>query len=201
MHKISSDLKNQSPRPFQHMNRKKVCENSLMEVFFDHLLGEGGYEIENYLVLSPKKKTEGLVGGVAVLPIFEGQIALINIYRHPIDCWSWEIPRGFLELGEENEVSVIRELEEETGLTCEKNKLNSLGVFVPDGGSSSSRIKIFVATECRMNRPYFPNELGHGEMRFFKEDQIVSMANDSLIEDPSTLIAIYRYLSKIKMKS
>jgi ADP-ribose pyrophosphatase YjhB (NUDIX family) len=171
-----------------------------MEVFFDHLLGEGDYEVENYLVLSPKNKTANLVGGVAVLPIYEGKIALINIYRHPIDCWSWEIPRGFLEPGEENELSVIRELEEETGLTCDKNKLDSLGVFAPDGGSSSSRIEIFVATECQMNRPYFSNELGHGEMRFFDEDQILSMANDSFIEDPSTIIAIYRYLTKIRMK-
>ncbi len=200
MQKKSSDIKNLAPRPFQHLNRRQACKNSYIEVFFDHLVGADGYVVEDYLVLSPINKTANLVGGVAVLPIFKGKIALINIYRHPIDCWSWEVPRGFVEPDEDNEASIIRELEEETGLNCDKNKLNSLGFIAPDGGSCSSRIELFVATECHIKRPYSPNELGHGEMRFFEMDQIVSMANDSSIEDPSTLIAIYRYFIKTGLR-
>ena len=73
-----------------------------------------------------------------------------------------------MDPGEDNEASIIRELEEETGLNCDKNKLNSLGFIAPDGGSSASRIELFVATECQIKRPYSPNELGHGEMRFLK---------------------------------
>ncbi len=197
--KKSSDRENRATRPFQHIKRKQVCGNSKFEIFFDHLVGGGGHVVEDYLVVSNKRKAADLVTGVAVLPVVEGKIALLNIYRHPIDRWSWEIPRGFLEPGEEKELSITRELEEETGFDCDKNKLHSLGFFSPDGGVLAARIQLFVATECWVNRPYVPNELGHGEMRFFEMDQIVSMANDSSIQDPSTLIAIYRYFAKIKI--
>jgi ADP-ribose pyrophosphatase len=194
--KISSDIKKDAARPFQHVERLKACENSKFEVFFDHLIDGDSNAVENYLVVSLKRKTVNLVTGVAVLPVINGRIALLSIYRHPIDRWSWEIPRGFLEPGEEEELSIARELEEETGFVCEKNALHSLGFFTPDGGILSARIQLYVATECKVSRPYVPNELGHGEMRLFEMEEIISMANDSSIEDPSTLIAIYRYFAK-----
>ncbi len=199
MQKKSSDIKNPIPPPFQHLNRKKVCENSKFEIFFDHLVGKDDYAVEDYLVVSNKRKTEDLVTGVAVLPIVKGKIALLNIYRHPIGRWSWEIPRGFLEQGEEKEIAITRELEEETGFVCSKNKLHSLGLFAPDGGVLSARIQLFAASDCKVNRPYIPDELGHKEMRFFEMDEIITMANDSSIEDPSTLVTIYRYFSKTRM--
>jgi ADP-ribose pyrophosphatase len=194
--KNSSDFKKDAARPFQHVKRLQVCENSKFEVYFDHLEGGDGYVVEDYLVLSNKRKTADLVTGVAVLPVFKGKIALLSIYRHPLDRWSWEIPRGFLEPGEEKGVSITRELEEETGFDCDKKALHPLGFFSPDGGILSARIQLYVAAECKVNRPYAPNELGHGEMRLFEVEEIISMANDSSIEDPSTLIAIYRYIAK-----
>jgi ADP-ribose pyrophosphatase len=46
-----------------------------------------------------------------------GQVVLIRQYRPVIDRWIWELPAGSLDPGETPEIAVVRECEEEIGLT------------------------------------------------------------------------------------
>ena len=48
--------------------------------------------------------------GTAILPVVGDEFLLINIYRHAIGGFSWEIPGGFLEEGEDLSKSALREL-------------------------------------------------------------------------------------------
>jgi hypothetical protein len=117
----------------ERKNRKVVCENSQFYIFFDELTSEGRTTIRDYLVVAPKRVASNLVTGVAILPIVDGKIGLIRIYRHPIGQYSWEIPRGFIDRQEVSASAAGRELKEETGLDCKSEAIRSLGFITPDG--------------------------------------------------------------------
>ena len=66
-----------------------------------------------HLVVEPRRAAIGGVTGVAVVPVSDGRVALLRIYRHAVGCESWEIPRGFVD-DDAPAVAAARELEEET---------------------------------------------------------------------------------------
>lgn len=58
--------------------------------------------------------------GVGVLPIDEqGHVYLVGQWRFAIDAYSWEMPEGGAEPGEDFAVTARRELEEEAGLKAD----------------------------------------------------------------------------------
>lgn len=81
--------------------------------------------------------------GVSILPIHDGNILLQKQYRYPVNSWQWEIPGGYVDLGENPEDAAVRELKEETGYSVDK--LYSLGSFYPSFGSTNEKIWLFAA--------------------------------------------------------
>ncbi len=71
------------------------------------------------------------VGAVAVLPITdEGEVILVKQFRYPFDEVLTEIPAGKLDSKDENHIkAALRELREETGVTCDK--LTYIGDLYP----------------------------------------------------------------------
>jgi len=173
--------------------RKLVCENSRFSVYFDDLARDGEHYAQDYLVVAPKQVSGNLVTGVAILPMCEGGIGLLKIYRHPIQGDSWEIPRGFIENGENVPESALRELEEETGLSCASSDIKFLGFVTPDAGILAARVQVYVALRCSRIRPYVPSELGHREFRLFDRADVAALISKSEIQDPCTLVAYYGY--------
>ncbi|MEM4699904.1 MAG: NUDIX hydrolase [Candidatus Nezhaarchaeales archaeon] len=60
--------------------------------------------------------------GVGVIAIDEGRILLIK-RRDPPDPGLWTVPGGLVELGERVEAAAVREVEEETGVRVELQRL------------------------------------------------------------------------------
>ncbi|CAI2716980.1 NUDIX hydrolase [Nitrospina watsonii] len=180
--------------PYKLKKRKQVAENTRFNIYFDHLVGAEEVDVPNYLVVSPKRFVADGYSGVAILPVIEGKIALLKIYRHAIKDWSWEIPRGFVEPGEDLVESVARELFEETGLRCAEDNILPLGSLHPDAGTLSARIQLFAGIGCEVEQPYRATEIGHACMEFFEIDALQQRIHGNDIQDPSTLIAIFRYL-------
>jgi ADP-ribose pyrophosphatase len=183
------------PKPQQpeQKNRKLACENSQFHIFFDELILQGRTTVRDYLVVAPKRVAADLVTGVAILPIFAGKIGLIRVYRHPIGEYSWEIPRGFIDQQEASASAAGRELKEETGLDCKSEAIRSLGFITPDAGILAARVQLFAATECAKEREYAPAEIGHRELRFFNFQEVEEMILHSEVQDPSTVIAFFKY--------
>ncbi len=176
------------------VKRTLACENIRFFVFLDELTSYDRSSISDYLVVAPKEVTANLVTGVAILPVCDGKIGLIRAYRHAIRSDSWEIPRGFIERGESEVSSALRELEEETGLACEASEIKSLGYVTPDAGVLAARLHIYVALRCIRTKPYVPFEFGHQEFRIFSRDEMESLIARSEIQDPCTLIAYTKYI-------
>ena len=75
----------------------------------------------------------------------EGRLLLVRQYRAAVGDWTYEIPAGRLEAGEEPESAARRELEEETGLRA--RSIDHLQTILPAPGFASERLYIFVARE------------------------------------------------------
>ncbi len=173
-------------------DRKLACENSRFEVFFDHIEWTGGQQVKDYLVVAPRSKAADLVTGVSVLPILEGRFGLIRVYRHAIRDYVWEVPRGFIDEGETALTSALRELEEETGLSCREGDMRSLGMIAPEAGTLAGRVRLFAALNCVQTKPFDAGEFGHQELRFFEAAEMAAMAENSEIQDPGTLVAYFK---------
>ncbi len=80
---------------------------------------------------------------VAVLPILGDKLVLIRIFRHGMRDWSWEAPRGAVDLAESSEIAAMRELREEIG--AEAETLTDLGPYTPGGASLAIRGRLYAA--------------------------------------------------------
>lgn len=174
--------------------RKLSCRNARFDVYLDDIRLASGETIHDYLVVEPRVRTATSVTGVAVLPVVDGRIGLLKIYRHPVQAFSWEIPRGFVDPGESDIASAVRELEEETGLQCVRDDVVSYGLITPEPGILAASVHLFAALRCTVKSVYRANEMGHMEFCLLELQHVASMINSSEIRDPCTLIACFRYL-------
>lgn len=175
--------------------RRLACENSKFQVFLDDVETADGHTVHDYLVISPRVRVVGNVTGIAVMPVVEGKVGLLWIYRHAIQDLVWEIPRGFIDTGESDRAAAVRELEEETGLVCRDGDLVSCGHILPEAGVLDARIHVFAALRCHRGRPFSNDEFGHREFCLFEYSDLKSMMDNGKLQDPSTLMACTRYLS------
>ena len=191
---MSRDVEKDSPILRQ---RRLACENSRFEIFLDDVEGANGEIVHNYLVVVPKIKTGDLVTGVAMLPVVDGKLGFLRIYRHAIQRHLWEVPRGFVDPGESDRHSALRELKEETGLSCMDTDLESLGIFAPEPGILAARVHLFVAHGCRAVQPFSGEEFGHKEFCLFRPEQVSALHEAGEIQDASTLITCFRSRDKL----
>lgn len=181
-----------SGAPIEFVGRRLACENTKFFVYFDHLVDQSGLEVKDYLVIAPKVVDSRLVTGVGILPIVEGSVALVRIYRPALRAYSLEIPQGFTEEGESDDTAASRELLEETGLTVDPCGLSSLGYVTPDSGVLAARAHLYVADRCSRSDGAV-RELGLREILFFGIHDFEKMIADSEIQDSFTLAAWCRY--------
>jgi len=109
------------------------------------------------------------IGGVAILPIFQGKLVLCENYRHAPRDWRIEIPRGFVDAGEHPEQSARRELEEEYGIT--PGEISYLGTMNPDTGYCAFEVACFWCTLANI-----PEYVGEN----FKKPPIVYSVDEAL---------------------
>jgi ADP-ribose pyrophosphatase len=85
-------------------------------------------------------------GAVAVVPVIDGDVILIEQQRVPVGARLLEIPAGKRDIpGESPEVTAARECEEEVGLR--PGKLTALGSVYTSPGFSDERIWLFLARD------------------------------------------------------
>jgi len=174
------------------VNRRLACENTKFFVYLDHVIDKTGSEVSDYLVVAPKSTGKNLVAGIAILPIIDGQVGLVRIYRPALRAYVWEIPHGFVNEGEDEETSALRELLEETGLVVSPNGISSLGFITPDSGVIAARGHLYVV-EAGYLTSQREHELGLGEFRFFPLREFEEMIERSEIQDSFTLAAWCKY--------
>ncbi len=92
-------------------------------------------------------KQQDYLAIVAVTPA--GQFPLVRQYRPALESFTWELPAGLVDPGEDPAEGCRRELLEETGYPTQA--IHPLGVAAPCSGRLSNRIhSYFVATGERV---------------------------------------------------
>jgi ADP-ribose pyrophosphatase len=170
-----------------------VFENTVFSVFSDHIIDKNGHEVERYLSVVPKCLLDGAVAGVAVLPVIDGEVGLIRIFRHPLGQASWEAIKGHVEPGEDVRLSAIRELQEEAGFSISQEELIDLGAVSPEAGVIKARTRLFAAIVSGKVASKVQGELGHGVLVFFKGQEIDNLIVNGEIEDASSLSLLLKY--------
>jgi ADP-ribose pyrophosphatase YjhB (NUDIX family) len=178
--------------------RRVAAQNSRWRVYFDHLVDDGGNEVEDYLVLEGRLARSGQIAGVDVLPVLGDKLLLLRVYRHPIARELWEVPRGFIDADEAAADAALRELTEETGLTCAPNDLVAFGTYAPEPGTMAAYGALFVAMRCEGTPRRLHDELGHGAFALFDRKEIADLIAAGEIAHGATQLLYYRFCESLR---
>jgi len=89
-------------------------------------------------------------GGVAMVPIVNGNVILIHQFRISIQRELIELPAGRLEPNEEPMKCAARELEEEIGYRADK--LIQIASYFASVGNSNERMYVFLALDLKKTK-------------------------------------------------
>lgn len=94
-----------------------------------------------YVRVLPTSSTPGVV----ILPLLgaQGDLVLVEHYRHATRAWHLEAPRGMGDAGSTGEANAIRELEEELG--TRPDELTPLGQVYADSGLLGGGVELYAA--------------------------------------------------------
>ena len=184
-------------KPVSVVSRRMIHANKVWKVFLDHVRDDSGAEVHDYLVIAPPQPRSDLITGVAILPEVNGRLGLLRSFRYAVDSFVWEVPRGFLDPGEEPLQAARRELQEETGLVCSEHGLAGLGFIMPEPSTIAGKAALFTARNCRTSpAPSAEPEVGLGKLTFFTIREAWSMLDRGEIVEACTLSLIYRYVTR-----
>jgi ADP-ribose pyrophosphatase YjhB (NUDIX family) len=137
---------------------------------------------------------ENRVGGVAILPIMDCKIGLVEIYRPTLKKKCWELPHGFIEFYETDAAAAVRELREETGIDSVESDCIYLGNVAPDAGTIGSTMSVYFV-QSRGVSTEIKSELGLKRVKFFDMIEVKEMVERSVIIDSITMATLLKYLS------
>ena len=186
-------------QPLNTISRNVKCSNTKFDICFDTIDDRQGNHVEEYLVVNPKVKNLNDITGIAILPICKDMFGLIHIYRHALDSYTWEVPRGFVEPNEDSMASAVRELYEETGINVKKTSLFAHGLISPEPGIVSAKTELYSVNIKSVDIPEKSNfeELGHVDFKWFDSQEIKNLFKKNKIFDSTTLLLLSIYIPKL----
>ncbi|MBQ3115810.1 MAG: NUDIX hydrolase [Clostridia bacterium] len=126
-------------------------------------------------------------GGSAILCEKDGKILLVKQFRYPYREELWEIPAGKLNKGEDPDITAIRELEEEGGITA--SKVEKIFDIYPSPGYTDEIIRIYRAVEFVQGTQHLDSD-EFLRIGWFDKSTLKDMIKNGEIKDGKTVIAL-----------
>lgn len=129
--------------------------------------------------------------GACILPVCDdGRIVLVRQYRNAIDEITYEVPAGFIDVGETPKDAAIRELREETGYIARNVEYVTKTVLAI--GTSDEQTYLYIGRDLMFEKTE-PDENEFINCEYIEIDDVDRMIKNGEIVDSKTLIAIYVY--------
>lgn len=120
------------------MDSKVIYRGRIIELALETPTLPNGTQAELEIVRHP--------GGAAAVALDDaGRVCLLRQYRHAAGGWVWELPAGKRDHGEDPQVTAVRELEEEAGITA--RRWRPLGGILSSPGVFTEVVHLFLAQE------------------------------------------------------
>jgi ADP-ribose pyrophosphatase len=142
---------NPEPVPEKLLLRKYLYDGHILRLRVDTVLAADGHRGTREII-----EHGDCVGIIAVDT--QNNILLVNQYRMPVAKNLLEIPAGGIDKGENAEMAVIREMQEETGFR--PTKVEKLGGFYLSPGFSTEFMHLFLATDLTPSRLHAEDTAG-----------------------------------------
>jgi 8-oxo-dGTP pyrophosphatase MutT (NUDIX family) len=124
------------PDPIRRVRAREVYANDYVRVYDDDVTIRGA--AGRYVRVEPA----GGGPGAVILPVHDGRVGLVQVFRYALGAWQWALPRGFAHDADPL-VTARAELAEETGVR--EARLHVLGYVTPDSGLQSHRVAVVLA--------------------------------------------------------
>jgi ADP-ribose pyrophosphatase len=159
---------------------EQIFDGKLLKVFRDTVrLPDGSEAIREWI------KHPGAVAAVPVLP--DGRIILVKQYRYPMEEVTLEIPAGKLEIGENPDEAVLRELKEESGYTAESIEL--IATIATTVAFSNERIRLYIAKNLTAGEQC-TDEDEFINVELHTLDELMEMIRKGTLYDAKTVTAL-----------
>jgi ADP-ribose pyrophosphatase len=129
-------------------------------------------------------------GAVAVLALVDDRMLVVEQYRKPLERNQIEIPAGKLDAGEDPLDAAKRELEEETGYSCDTMKL--VCSFYTSPGFADEIIHLYVADQLTKGEAHL-DEDEFLDVESITLEQAQQYIREQRISDAKTITAIYAW--------
>ena len=133
-------------------------------------------------------------GGVcAVIKTKENKIKFVKQFRYAFGEDVLELPAGKIEKGEEPDIAIAREIEEEVGTSA--NRIEKIGLMYPSPGYCTEIIHLYYVDDYEECEQHFDpcEDLDTFEYTY---EEALEMINDGRIVDAKTICLLFRVREK-----
>lgn len=170
--------------PWTKVSSRSVYVNDWIRVREDQVIRPDG-QPGIYGVVSPVRVATGVVALDD-----SGNVTLVGQYRYPLGCYSWEVPEGGAEPGEDPLEGAKRELREEAGLVAKRWR--PLGGAVHLSNCFTDEVGyLFVATELE-RVAQAPDDTEELRLRCVSLADALKEVDSGAITDAMSVIALLR---------
>lgn len=159
---------------------EQIYAGKVVTLRVDTVRMDGGREV--------KREVVEHAAAVAIVPIAaDGQVLLVRQFRSPVGDFLLEVPAGTLDEGEEPDVAVQRELQEETGYRAAT--IRRLTGFWVAPGYDTEFIHVYLGeglSESRLD----PDEDEAIEVERYTLDEALAMIADGRICDAKSIVGL-----------
>lgn len=172
---------------YKRLKRELVAKGAIIDYYQDTMLIPNG-NTAKWDLIDHK-------GAAAVVAVREdGKLLMVRQYRNALERETLEIPAGGLNGREEpTAAAAMRELEEETGYTCDKVEL--LSTIYTTVAFCNEKIDIYLAKDLKPGRQHL-DEDEYLNVEAYTLEELKQMIFDCKLQDAKTICGILAYASK-----
>jgi ADP-ribose pyrophosphatase len=192
-------------RVHKDMGKDAIASNQVLENRLQHHGKKFSYRVDKILLPNGVTGEYAYIqhpgAGLAVPVTADGKFILVKQYRFPLQGYLLEFPAGTLEKNESPDITIQRELEEETGYRA--HQWHKLGAFYICPGYSDEVIHTYLAQGLeKLEHPPAQDDDEEIEVVICDRDELEALihsGSESTCLDAKSITAFYLALKHLKI--